>query len=67
MRLILKKRVCELTSFSRAHVDRLVNDPAYSHRGFPKPVKLGQARVAFVEDEVEAWITQIVAKRDSSN
>ena len=66
MKLLSKKEVCVLTSFSRAHVDRLANDPKYRHMGFPKPLRLGQARVAFVEEEVMNWIKAQIAKRDSS-
>lgn len=66
MRLLSKKQVCELTSYSRAHIDRLANDPDYGHFGFPKPVRLGQARVAFVESEVMDWIAAQVAMRDGS-
>lgn len=65
MQLISKKRVCELTSFSRAHIDRLSNDPEYAHLGFPKPVRLGQARVAYVYDEVMEWNAARVAERDA--
>ncbi|MFG6542641.1 helix-turn-helix transcriptional regulator [Sulfitobacter sp. M22298] len=66
MKLLSKKEVCVRTSYSRAHVDRLANDPEYRHIGFPKPVRLGQARVAFVEEELTAWIKAQIAKRDSS-
>ncbi len=66
MKLLSKKEVCVRTSYSRAHVDRLANDQDYRHIGFPKPVRLGQARVAFVEEEVDNWIKAQIAKRDSS-
>lgn len=66
MQLISKKRVCELTSFSRAHIDRLSNDPDYRHHEFPRPVRLGQARVAYVLEEVLAWNATRVAERDRS-
>lgn len=65
-RLISKKQACEKTSYSRAHLDRLSNDPEYRHHGFPRTVKLGQARVAYVESEIDDWIALRVADRDSS-
>ncbi|WP_210243415.1 AlpA family phage regulatory protein [Mesorhizobium sp. B2-4-14] len=33
---------------------------------FPRPVKLGENRIAFVEDEIDAWLAQRVAERDSA-
>ena len=55
-RLISKKEVCRRTSLSRATIDRYTNDPDYRHMGFPKPVRLGQGRVAYYESEIDAWI-----------
>jgi prophage regulatory protein len=34
---------------------------------FPKRVRLGACRVAWVSDEVQAWIDERVAARDSEN
>ena len=37
---------------------------------FPKPVKLGDglsAKVAFLEEEIDAWIQERIAKRDEIN
>ena len=65
MKLLSKKEVCQKTSYSRAHVDRLSRDEEYRHIGFPKPVRLGQARVAWVEQEVDEWISLRIAERDA--
>lgn len=44
-------RVCEMTTFSRTTVYRMIE------RGdFPRPVKLGLRRVAWRADEVAAWL-----------
>ena len=32
---------------------------------FPKRVRLGQARVAYVMDEIQAWIEQRLKERDN--
>ena len=32
--------------------------------GFPKPVKIGTRSVAWVEEEVDAWVEARVAARD---
>jgi len=37
----------------------------YADDGFPKPVKLGPRAVAWVESEVEAWVTERIAVRDA--
>lgn len=65
-RLISKREVCTKTSYSRAHIDRLSNDPDYQHHGFPRTVRLGQARVAYLESEIDEWIERKLAERDSS-
>lgn len=62
MRLLSKKEVCIRTTYSRAHLDRLEAEGR-----FPKRVRLGQARVAWVEDEVDEWIASRVAERDCSS
>jgi len=33
---------------------------------FPKPIKLGERRIAFLEDEVDAWLAARVAERDQA-
>lgn len=33
---------------------------------FPKPIKLGVQRIAYVEAEIDAWIAQRIAERDAS-
>ena len=59
-KLLKKKAVAEKVSYSVAHIDRLEKEGK-----FPKRVTLGQARVAWVEDEVDAWIRQRIEARDS--
>jgi prophage regulatory protein len=46
--------------YSRAHIDRLVKA-----RKFPRPIKLGENRNAWVEAEIDAWIEQRIADRDA--
>jgi prophage regulatory protein len=33
-------------------------------KGFPKPVRIGERAVAWVEGEVDAWIARRLAERD---
>lgn len=51
MRFIKKKVVCQLVSYSPAHIARLE-----AAGKFPKRVRLGQGRVAWVEQEVLDWM-----------
>jgi prophage regulatory protein len=46
--------------YSRAHLYRLIRADA-----FPKPIRLGENRIAFVEDEIEAWLEKKVSERDA--
>jgi prophage regulatory protein len=38
---------------------------AMEHHGFPRPIKIGNRSVAWVEDEVDAWIERRKAERDA--
>lgn len=60
--LLPKKAVCQKVGFSRAHVDRLTNDPDYERYGFPKPVRIG-VKVLWAEHELDAWIDSWLATR----
>ena len=57
-RLIPLKEVVARTSLSRAHLYRMMNAGA-----FPRPVKITDKRLAFVESEVDSWIDERVAAR----
>lgn len=65
IRLLSKKQVREIVGFSFAHIDRMENDTAYVDIGFPKRVQIG-FRVFWVEDEIHAWVSLQVSKRDAS-
>jgi predicted DNA-binding transcriptional regulator AlpA len=41
------------------------DDP--EHDPLPKPIKLSANKVAWLEDEVDAWLERRVAKRDALN
>jgi predicted DNA-binding transcriptional regulator AlpA len=45
------KAVCEITSWSRTSVNRLVEKKA-----FPAPVKLGSQKIAFRETDIRAYV-----------
>lgn len=60
MRLLTKREVRERVCYSFAHIDRLEAEGR-----FPKRVRLGINRVAWVESEITDWITARIAERDS--
>ena len=64
-RLLCKKQVREIVGFSFAHIDRMENEPEYTHLGFPKRVGIG-FRVFWVEEEIHTWVAAQIAKRDAS-
>jgi len=46
-------------SFSKSHIDLL------EKRGeFPRRVQLGTRRAGWVEEEIEAWLRERIARRD---
>ena len=57
-RLLSKKQVREKVLYSPAHIDRLEKAGQ-----FPSRVQLGPGRVGWVEEEVENWLQQHIAKR----
>lgn len=60
-RMISKKDVCAQTAMSRGMIDALVTVDQ-----FPKPVKLGEKKIAFVRAEIEAWIDSRIAARGAA-
>ena len=59
MRFIRKNPTAKQVGYHPSHVMRLVRAGK-----FPQPVRLGPNSVAFVEDEVEAWMKARVEARD---
>jgi prophage regulatory protein len=59
MRLIRLKSVIECTGMARSTIYKYINEGS-----FPKPVSLGARSVAWVESEVQEWITSRIKIRD---
>jgi prophage regulatory protein len=56
------KAVQQMTGLSRSTIY------AYIDKGmFPRQVKLGERCVAWIEDEVVAWLDARITERDASN
>lgn len=50
-RLLSMQDVMRLTTYSRPSIYRLI-----SQGRFPKPIKLGDVKIAFHADEIEVWL-----------
>jgi prophage regulatory protein len=59
MRLLPWKLVKDRVVFSRQHWDRLI-----ATGKAPRPIRLGPHRVAWLEEEVDAWVAEKVSQRD---
>ncbi|HAS21597.1 MAG TPA: transcriptional regulator [Idiomarina loihiensis] len=60
MTLIKIKDVMKATSLARPTIYKYIKNGT-----FPRPVSLGGRAVAWVREEIEDWIEQRVAERDS--
>lgn len=60
-RLMAPKEAAIATSLSRSLITLMAENGM-----FPKPVSLGERRIAYVRAEVEAWIDSRIAARASA-
>lgn len=60
MKFLSKKQVREKVLYSFAHIARLE-----AAGKFPKRVQLGPGRVGWVEEEIEEWMRERIAKRQT--
>lgn len=60
MKLLSKKQVREKVLYSPQHIARLE-----AAGQFPKRVRLGTARVGWVDEEVDDWLRARIAERDA--
>lgn len=56
-KLLKAQAVADLTSMSRSHLHRLARDGK-----FPKPIKIGENRSAWLETDVQEWISECLRK-----
>ena len=56
-KLLKAQAVADLTSISRSHPHRLARDGK-----FPKPIKIGENRSAWLESDVQEWISECLRK-----
>jgi prophage regulatory protein len=62
MNLLNKRAAAARTTLHPVSLMRLVRKGK-----FPKPVHIGEARIAFVEEEVDNWIKAQIEKRDDNH
>ena len=61
MKLITKKQLHDIVPYTPQHILRLEKDGR-----FPKRVRIGENRVAWLLSEVEHWIAVRVAQREKA-
>jgi prophage regulatory protein len=59
LRLISMDETSRRVMFCKVHIYRLISEGR-----FPRQVKIGLNRVAFVEAEVDAWVRERIAQRE---
>ncbi|EOW3942643.1 helix-turn-helix transcriptional regulator [Enterobacter hormaechei] len=60
-RLIRLPEVLHKTGYKKAWIYRLI-----SENRFPKPIKLGSRAVAFIEVEIDQWISNTISNSRSA-
>lgn len=55
-RLLRLDAVKEITGLSRSTI--------YADPNFPRPVKIGERAVAWVEEEIQEWVNARIAERE---
>ena len=60
MKILRLTDVQERVPYSKNHIYRLIRAGK-----FPQRVRLGPARVGWVEEEIEAWVAAKVRERDA--
>lgn len=61
MRLLKLKDVMLQTGLARSTVYKYI-----AENRFPKPVSLGERNVAWVQSEIDDWITSKISERDEA-
>lgn len=62
MRLLKLKDVIFQTGLARSTIYKYISESR-----FPKPVSLGERNVAWVESEIDSWISLKISERDESS
>ncbi len=66
MNILRYSDVARKCGVSRITVWRWATQPEYADMGFPKPIPLGSNSVGLIAEEVENWLAEQAAKRDSA-
>ena len=66
MNILRRKATAVKCGVAPITVDRWAHDPKYAHMNFPKPIPLGENSVGYIEDEIDAFLTERAAMRDSA-
>lgn len=66
MNILRYKAAAQKCGVSIITIRRWALQPEYAAKGFPSPVILGENSVGFVEQEIDDWLAERAAKRDSA-
>lgn len=69
MNIVRLPIICQKLGISKSAIrDRLERESPRYDETFPRPISLGNGKnspIAFIENEVDIWLSQQVEKRDS--
>lgn len=66
MNILRYKAAAQKCGVSVITIRRWALQPEYEEMNFPKPIFLGENSVGFAEQEIDDFLTQRAAKRDSA-
>ena len=66
MNILRYKAVAKKFDVAPITIRRWATLPEYAHMGFPKPIVLGENSVGFAEEEIDDYLAEQAAKRDSA-
>jgi prophage regulatory protein len=67
MKLLSKKQVKEIVGYSLAHIDRMENPKSpYYDPFFPKRLRVGNRKVAWIEQELYDWLRRLIDRRSKA-
>ncbi len=66
MQALRLRKTAEKVGVHPMTVRRWATEERYSGLAFPKPIKLGDNSIAFIEEEVDRWLKQRMSERGTA-
>ena len=67
MNILRYKAAAQKCGVAPITIRRWATEPEYADKNFPKPISLGENSVGFVEEEIDAFLAGLAAKRDGGD